>query len=296
LQRPTTSAPDGDCLRPWRPGVFLTAENRGTEDALPMAGTSNWAKWMVGAAVFLFALSIWATLAVAAQARTVYFQGERCSDTSFEPAEIILTCGDGKAKFRTGEWTTWDEESAHATGRFVHPECAPNVPLIGCTHYVEAEATVDLYRPIYCESIEQWVFSRLLMEDLTAPTPATQQFRATYRCAQFAARAPKPRRIFVGKGYARRLMWTALLRHPGLSFGPAYARRVRCNKRLSRDHLRCKMSWIVGDSSYRGAGAIWITYEQGGPHWNYSYRIKRLDEYCAFVEHRNHCTRTFVVR
>lgn len=103
-------------------------------------------------------------------------------------------------------------------------------------------------------------------------------------------------RYKLGTVQAADLMRTALLRHPNISFQAGYSRRVECNKRASDIHLKCRMSWIVGDSLYWGKGTIWLTFPEHRPLWNYSYRMTRLNEYCAIVEERDHCTRVFVVR
>ena len=102
-------------------------------------------------------------------------------------------------------------------------------------------------------------------------------------------------RYKLGTRHAAGLMRTALLRHPNLAFRAGYARRVKCNRRISDIRLKCKMSWIVGDSVFWGRGTIWLTFPEHRPFWNYSYRIKQLDEYCAIVEERDNCTRTYVV-
>jgi hypothetical protein len=95
---------------------------------------------------------------------------------------------------------------------------------------------------------------------------------------------------------AARLMRTALLRHEDLDFNAGYARRVTCTKRVSDIRLKCKMRWFLGDSYFVGSGTIWLTFPQHVVVWNYSYRIKQLDEYCAVVEKRDDCTRVHVIR
>ena len=102
--------------------------------------------------------------------------------------------------------------------------------------------------------------------------------------------------VFLGTHRAAQYMHIGLARHFGNSFLNAYARRVRCPRRVARGRVDCVMSWVIGDSSYQGYGQIWITYQHHVAHWNYAYRIRRLDEYCAIVEHGDHCTRNYVVR
>jgi hypothetical protein len=229
----------------------------------------------------------------------VYFSRDGCNGSTLEPEVVVLTCADGKASFEAEEWTHWDNRSAQATGVFRHPDCAANVPLAACRRYVGDEAVLSLWRPVYCPKLGRWQFTRLLMEDLTAPTPATREFRQSYTCISFSSpsSAPdKPRKFFLGKGFAARLMRNALLRRPVLSFQAGYARHVSCNKRLAPDRLKCRMSWIVGDLSFSGHGSIWITYPEGKNVWNFAYRIVRLNEYCAAVIEGDDCTKTVVAR
>ena len=80
-----------------------------------------------------------------------------------------------------------------------------------------------------------------------------------------------------------RLMRKALARRPTLSFEAGYARRVKCNKRISPIRVRCKMSWNVGDLSFEGTGLIWLTYEQAGTYWNYAYRIRKRTSHITVV-------------
>jgi hypothetical protein len=159
---------------------------------------------------------------------------------------------------------------------------------------------LDLWRPVYCPKLGRWQFTRLLMEDLTAPAPATRQSRQSYTCTSFSSASlttpGKPRRFFLGKGFAARLMRNALLRRPALSFQAGYARRVICGKRLAVDRVKCTMSWFVGDLSFSGRGSIWITYPEGRNAGNFSYRVVRFNEYCAAVVEGDNCTKTIVVR
>jgi hypothetical protein len=99
---------------------------------------------------------------------------------------------------------------------------------------------------------------------------------------------------FLGADLAGRLMRKDLLRRPVLAFSAGYGRRVRCTKRVSRIRLRCRMSWVVGDSVLWGRGMIWLVFRGDRTGWNSAYRITRLDEYCAYVAKGGHCTRTYV--
>lgn len=90
-------------------------------------------------------------------------------------------------------------------------------------------------------------------------------------------------------------MRNALARRPGLSFEAGYARRVKCNKRISSIRVRCKMGWSVGDLSFEGRGLIWLTYERGGAHWNYAYRIRKRNHYCLATGGSD-CDEAIIVR
>lgn len=93
------------------------------------------------------------------------------------------------------------------------------------------------------------------------------------------------------------LMRKALHRRFGNTFDHGYARRVHCPTRVARGRVRCRISWVIGDISFKGRGAIWITYNRRGvAFWNFSYRVVRLDEYCASVGTHRHCRRVFVVK
>jgi hypothetical protein len=76
-------------------------------------------------------------------------------------------------------------------------------------------------------------------------------------------------------------------------------RHVRCDHRKSRTRVRCRpVSWAIGDASYKGWVTIWFGQEHGVTYWYYAMRIKRLDEYCRYVQHhsRSRCTRVIRVR
>ena len=103
-------------------------------------------------------------------------------------------------------------------------------------------------------------------------------------------------RYFLGTPHADSLMAPALTRKPGRYFAKALGPRIRCNQRLASDRLKCDMGWALGDWIFYGSGSIWITYEEGQPHWNFSYRVVRKNEYCASVAHGSHCPKTFIVR
>jgi hypothetical protein len=256
-------------------------------------------RWRIALCVGLLACVAASSVNAADPEDPVYFSRDGCNGSALEPEVVVLTCADGKASFEVDAWTHWDNRTAQATGKFRHPDCAANVPLVACKRYASDEATLNLWRPVYCAKLGRWQFTRLLMEDLTAPTPATRQFRVSYTCSSFSSEpsAPvKPRKFFLGKGFAARLMRNALLRRPALSFQAGYARHVVCGKRLAPDQVKCAMSWFVGDLAFSGRGSVWMTYPEGRNFWNFSYRVVRFDEYCAAVIEGNDCTKTIVAR
>jgi hypothetical protein len=133
----------------------------------------------------------------------------------------------------------------------------------------------------------------------TAARRTTQRIAAALLvcCLLGALTAPpaSASRFRLGTEMAVGFMETALLRHPSLNFGSAGGQVVKCNKRISDIRVRCRMSWFLGDLSYSGRGTIWITFPEGRPFWNYSYRVVRFNEYCAVLEGPD-CTKTYVVR
>jgi hypothetical protein len=62
--------------------------------------------------------------------------------------------------------------------------------------------------------------------------------------------------------------------------------------------VKCgKVSWIIGDSVYAGRSKIWLKDNKRGElRWNYAYRIKPLNEFCAIDNPRSQRTKTYVVR
>jgi hypothetical protein len=99
---------------------------------------------------------------------------------------------------------------------------------------------------------------------------------------------------------AERLTARALKRRFGTAYSHGYGHRIQCRRRLSPTRISCrKISWIIGDGVYFGRSTIWLTKDRfERVHWNYAYRIKRFDEYCALVleKPRSKCIKTYVVR
>lgn len=233
-----------------------------------------------------------------ASANTV-FGSNGCGKSEYQPSVIVLACADAKLLLEDAEWTRWDDEAAVASGSLRHPDvtarvCA-NKPIFACP-WVESDATVKLWRPVYCASNGRWQFTRLRIEAPEDIEPEVREQTRDFRCSEYdKPNPPRPPRAFLGTRYAAALMRRALGRRPALLFAAGYARRVQCNSRVARDRVRCSMSWFVGDSAFGGRGAIWVTYEGGNRYWNFSYRITRFNEYCAVMEAPD-CTKTFIAR
>lgn len=231
-----------------------------------------------------------AVFSAVAQGRDIYFYGCGGTGPQIEPAEIILTCADAKLRVEALAWSRWDSEQALADGVLTYPNCPPRVPLSGCQTYAHKRVTFKLWQPLYCRRYGSWAFTQALVIDESAPTPATRNSPFGFPCPE--RMAPD---FFLGTDFAASLMRNALSRRPALAFSSAYGRKVRCNHRVARDRLKCRMSWFVGDLAYGGRGMIWITYPRHKPYWNFSYRIVRFNEYCAVVGGAD-CTKTFVKR
>ena len=63
-----------------------------------------------------------------------------------------------------------------------------------------------------------------------------------------------------------------------------YANRVRCGARLSANKRRCRVSWIIGDLSYRGNVTI---NDPGGQTIYFSFVIRKINEYCLATRGSN---------
>ncbi|TMK57393.1 MAG: hypothetical protein E6G51_06405 [Actinobacteria bacterium] len=217
-----------------------------------------------------------------ASSRRVYFV-IGCSGSVYQPKEIALTCADGKVRFLADlGWEEWgpDRASTHGTLRF--PACSPDVPLVTCRDYAEDEATLHLWRPIYCPTVGHWQFSRLGVEDLAGPGPEGFDRPIPYPCERF-----KPEPVHrLGSSAARGYMRSVLAR---FSYESRAGGSLKCNRRLSATRIGCEMSWVIGDTGYVGRGQIWLTFPHHEKQAHFSYRLTRVDEYCVFVTHEGHC-------
>jgi hypothetical protein len=54
-------------------------------------------------------------------------------------------------------------------------------------------------------------------------------------------------------------------------------KRVRCGARLSTNKRGCRVSWGIGDSSFRGTVTI---SDPGGQFFYYRYVIRQINQFC----------------
>ncbi|HEU5063538.1 MAG TPA: hypothetical protein VFT79_10375 [Solirubrobacterales bacterium] len=181
-------------------------------------------------------------------------------------------------------------------GVLAHPDLtAPGKcqqTILACP-YVESEATATFSDPGRCPSNGRLQFLRLRIDAPTDSDPELRQIEREFSCSQYGPSQPVITRL--GATEATRLMRSALARKPALAFSDGYARRVKCNKRLAADRMRCTMSWNFGDLSFDGKGVIWFTYRGGETYWNYAYRIRKRNHYCLATGGSN-CDEMIVVR
>lgn len=114
---------------------------------------------------------------------------------------------------------------------------------------------------------------------------------------------PPPERLkrppFLSRKMAKRWMRVALSRHFGGNWEYRVNATVKCGKRVNRNSIGCqRIAWAVGDFGFWGKGAIWYRRVGREIEWHYSFRIRRLDEYCAFVRERprTKCLKLYVIR
>jgi hypothetical protein len=84
----------------------------------------------------------------------------------------------------------------------------------------------------------------------------------------------------------------ALRRKFRSNFQYGYGKRVVCRRKASR-RFTCRVSWFVGDLTFRGRVGIWT--DRAVETWYYNMNIVRTNGYCRAQGRRN-CSRRFVVR
>lgn len=229
-------------------------------------------------------------------ASAVVFGSNGCGRSEYKPELIGLACADGKVVFEVQEWTSWDGTEAVGIGVLKHPDLtAPGMcqrTILACP-WVESEGKATFYRPTNCPSNERRQFTRLRIDTPKDTDPQLRRITRDFSCSEYASPEPVVRKL--GTREAARWMRDALSRRPTLVFEGAYARKVRCNKRVSRTRVRCKMSWNYGDLSFSGKGQIWLTEKRGNTYWNYAYRVRKTNHYCEATGGSD-CVETIRVR
>lgn len=224
------------------------------------------------------------------------FGSNGCGKSESKPQFIALTCADGKVRFETREWDSWAATEAVGVGILRHPDLtAPGEcqrVILACP-WVESEATATFYRPARCPSNGRVQFTRLRISAPKDSDPELREIRRDFRCSEYSS--PRDAVRWLSTRQAARFMRDALARKPALAFEAGYARRVKCNERVSRIRVRCRMSWTYGDISVSGRGQIWLTYEGGDTYWNFAYRMQKRNHYCEATGGSN-CVETITVR
>jgi hypothetical protein len=99
----------------------------------------------------------------------------------------------------------------------------------------------------------------------------------------------------IGATEAKKYMRQTLSRRFGGSYRAGYAKKLAGCMKPTYRRVRCNVSWVVGDLSFKGK--IWIWFSRDGERiaWNYGYTIKRTNHYCLDQGKRK-CFKTFRVR
>jgi hypothetical protein len=114
-----------------------------------------------------------------------------------------------------------------------------------------------------------------------------------------ATRSTRRRTSWLTRNTAGFYMRRALGRRFGGNWRAGYSRHTNCTKRIRRSRIVCRqIGWFVGDLVFQGRGAIWLNFKNGNDWWNYSFRIRRINEYCLIVQEapRSKCVKWFVVK
>ncbi|HEY6731968.1 MAG TPA: hypothetical protein VI039_13210 [Solirubrobacterales bacterium] len=223
------------------------------------------------------------------------FGSNGCGESQREPKSIVLACGDGKVVFEVGDWAAWDQREAVGIGMLKHPDLtAPGKcqeTVLACP-WVESEGIAYFSRPVYCPANKRTQFTRLRIDAPNDPDPELRRVRRNLKCGEYSGQRGVVR---LGTVRAARYMRTALAREPDLAFRGSYARKVSCDKRVSRSRVRCKMSWIYGDVEFSGKGVIWLLRSGGGIDWAYAYTVRKRNAYCQATG-GTHCVEVITAR
>jgi hypothetical protein len=126
------------------------------------------------------------------------------------------------------------------------------------------------------------------------PPPAPEPAPAPVKAPAPAPVAESKQLPTLSQRSARRYLGVALKRRFDAAWTAGYAKRLNCH-RSNRTRLSCRVAWVVGDLSFSGRANIWYAHDQKDrTAWFYSWRIKRVNEYCSSVRHGKHCVKTYV--
>lgn len=140
----------------------------------------------------------------------------------------------------------------------------------------------------------------LIDSDCTDPSDSSEQAPPAQHSKpkpQPKSKAKSKRLPTLTRSATKHYIRVALKRRFRNSYRHGHAKRISSCKRRSRLRVRCgRVSWAIGDVSFKGWASIWYRRtRRGRPQWNYAYRIKRLNEYCRATG-GHHCTKISRVR
>ena len=101
------------------------------------------------------------------------------------------------------------------------------------------------------------------------------------------ARAPaKKHKARVSQGLARSAAATFLGQRYGEAWYNRAGGRLKCNRRLAFNQRKCDISFVIGDTGWVGTVRISYLEQDSTSRWaRAGFRVSRINEYCAFVEH-----------
>ncbi|OJU95279.1 MAG: hypothetical protein BGO23_05300 [Solirubrobacterales bacterium 67-14] len=164
-------------------------------------------------------------------------------------------------------------------------------PGIAQSRYIDDFRCVRASGSLACQAKPRWIYadSHVGSKPWEWPAPWVKPKPAK----------PPKGRPFLGRNEARSWMRVALTRHFGANWRYAVNRELKCTKRIRKNRVRCqRIAWANGDLVYWGQGTIWYLRKGWSVEWYYSFRVRRLNEYCAFVLKRpvRKCLKKYVVR
>jgi hypothetical protein len=109
------------------------------------------------------------------------FASSNCFNSAFQPAVIIIACGDASTVLEQLVWQTWTEAGAQALGVLNYKSC-PGLPSVACRNYDSPPATVSLFRPRFCRKARKNHFTRVYVSAPAAREPSLRSFTTPYPC------------------------------------------------------------------------------------------------------------------